>query len=120
MKHAITLSAVALLVLLAGCSGGGGAPDEATATAVEEDLFKQWGPSEMPDREEQPLEFLHWRVDELFRNSDANEDGRLDFEEFSGERENFDRIDLDGDGFVTKKEIIDDMVPLLESTGELN
>jgi len=129
LKHAM-IALIVLPALLAGCAGGTGTSDEATATepaaapgspaAVDdEDLFKQWGPSEKPDREAQPLEFLYWRVDELFRRNDADESGKLEIDELGGEQVNFERIDVDDDGFVTKKEIIDDMLPLLQSTGEI-
>ena len=129
MKHAM-IALIVLPALLAGCSGGSGTSDEATATepaagpgstaAVDdEDLLKQWGPSERPDREAQPLEFFHWRVDELFRRGDADENGKLGFDEFSGEQVNFERIDVNDDGFVTKKEFIDDLLPLMQSTGEI-
>ena len=121
MKYAM-IASIVLTVLLAGCSGGGGTSDEATAAepaAGAEDLFKQWGPSEMPDREAQPLEFFYWRVDEHFRRSDADENGKLAFDEFGGEQVNFERIDVNDDGFVTKQEFIDDLLPLMQSTGEI-
>ena len=38
---------------------------------------------------------------------------------FAGEAYNFERIDVDGDGFLTKKEIVDDMIPVLSAEGKL-
>jgi hypothetical protein len=73
----------------------------------------------MPDPDTEPLQFLYWRVDQLYDTKDANADGRLDLEEFGGLAHNFERIDVDGDGFVTKQEIIDDQVQTMREEGKI-
>ena len=124
---------IGLTVMLAfvGCGGGGGEStsadtDASTTSAVqasggeeEEDLLKMWGPEEMPDQYAQPLEFLHWRVDRMFEREDVDTDGRISRDEFGGESVNFDRIDMSGDGYITKKEVIDDFVPVLREEGKI-
>ena len=66
----------------------------------------------------EPLQFLYWRVDDMFERKDDG-DGRMDMDEFGGEAYNFERIDLNGDGFLTKKEVVDDMIPVLRAEGKI-
>jgi len=125
---------IGLTVMLAfvGCGGGTEstpADDDASAPQAvqtsggeeeeEEDLLKMWGPEEMPDQYAQPLEFLYWRVDRMFEREDPDADGRISRDEFSGESFNFDRIDTNGDGYVTKKEVIDDFIPVMREEGKI-
>ncbi len=118
---------LALLVSLAGCSGGatdsdsGETPQTGSAPTEDgvEDLTKRWGPVDMPDSSQQPLEFLYWRVDGLFEREDLDTDGRLSLDEYTGEAYNFERIDANGDGFITKKEVIDDHIPVMREEGKI-
>lgn len=134
------MALIGLIVILAfvGCGGGAettSADADATSADVdagateamqtssgeeeEEDLLKQWGPEEMPDQYAQPLEFLHWRVDRMFEVEDADTDGRISLDEYSGESFNFDRIDMNSDGYITKKEVIDDRIPIMREEGKI-
>jgi hypothetical protein len=111
-----------VVVGLAGCGGGApdtAAPDAARTGGDEEDLTKRWGPDVMPDQDTEPLQFLYWRVDQLFDRSDLDGDGRMTRDEYPGEDFNFDRIDTNDDDFLTKKEIIDDMTPRLREEGKI-
>jgi hypothetical protein len=83
----------------------------AAATAGSEDLLKQWGPDTMPDRTTEPEQFFYWRVDEMFRQNDADQDGMMTFEEYGGMESNFQRLDLNGDSVITKREVIEDQLP---------
>jgi Ca2+-binding EF-hand superfamily protein len=67
----------------------------------------------------EPLQFLYWRVDAMFEGKDADGDGMLDADEFAGEEYNFERIDLNADGFLTKQEVVDDMIPVLRAEGKI-
>jgi len=125
------LIGLTLMLSFVGCGGsaestpaGADASDtEAMQTGggeeEEEDLLKQWGPAEMPDQYAQPLEFLHWRVDRMFEREDADADGRITLDEFSGEAFNFERIDINSDGYITKKEVIDDYIPVMREEGKI-
>jgi hypothetical protein len=107
---------------LAGCGGGASdstAPEAAQAGGDEADLTKRWGPDVMPDQDAEPLQFLYWRVDQLFDRSDLDGDGRITRDEYEGEDFNFDRIDANDDDALTKKEIIDDMTPRLQEQGTI-
>jgi len=124
---------IGLTVMLAfvGCGGGAEstpADTDASATQAvetsggeeqEEDLFKQWGPEEMPDQYAQPLEFFYWRVDRMFEASDLDTDGRINIDEYNGESFNFERIDANSDGYLTKKEVIDDFIPVMREEGKI-
>jgi hypothetical protein len=115
---------------MVACGGGGGGTEPATtgqqraagqqparpapaghAPGSSEDLLKQWGPDTMPDRTQEPEQFFYWRVDEMFRQADADQDGMMTFEEYGGMESNFQRLDANGDGVITKKEVIDDQLP---------
>jgi hypothetical protein len=129
------LIGLSVMLACAGCGGGAdstpaetdsaGAGTDATETsqpageAGEEDLHKMWGPEEMPDQYAQPLEFLYWRVDRMFEREDADADGRISLDEFSGETINFERIDTNTDGHLTKKEVIDDFIPTMREEGKI-
>jgi hypothetical protein len=111
---------------LVGCGGGdsgtptqGATSGESTASGGGEELAKQWGPEDMPDQVAQPLEFLYWRVDRLFEAEDLDTDGRLTADEYSGSEVNFARIDADTDGFLTKKEVIDDNITRMREEGKI-
>jgi Ca2+-binding EF-hand superfamily protein len=73
----------------------------------------------MPDRLAQPQEFLYWRVDEMFRQNDKDSDGKISPEEYTGPPENFQRMDVGGDGFLTKREVIDETTKVMTESGEL-
>ena len=52
------------------------------------------------DRKEPPT------VDEIFKELDKNEDGKLSLKEIKGPlKKDFAKIDTDEDGFITKKEL---------------
>ncbi len=118
---------LALAVIATGCGGGEtekpSTPTSTTPATVasggEEDLTKRVGPEEQPDQTAEPLQFLYWRVDAMFERGDADGDGRLDTDEFSGESYNFERMDINADGFLTKKEVVDDMIPVLRAEGKI-
>jgi hypothetical protein len=55
----------------------------------------------------------------MFERQDIDGDGRMDMDEFSGEAYNFERIDINGDGFLTKQEVVDDMIPVLRAEGKI-
>ena len=81
--------------------------------------MKRWGPEEQPDNDADPLAYFYWRVDGMFERKDASADGRLDLDEYGGEAFNFERIDANGDGFITKKEVIDDYIPVMRAEGKI-
>jgi hypothetical protein len=93
--------------------------EQTPASGDEKDLTRKWGPEEQPDRNAEPLQFLYWRVDAMFERVDIDGDGRMDMDEFAGETYNFERIDLNADGFLTKQEVVDDMIPVLRAEGKL-
>jgi hypothetical protein len=125
----IVLLFLAVAVIATGC-GGSGSETSSTSTSStsssvtpasgeEEDLTRRWGPEEQPDMNAEPLQFLHWRVDAMFDRDDIDADGRMDLDEFAGEAYNFERMDANGDGFLTKKEVVDDMIPVLRAEGQI-
>ena len=75
--------------------------------------------AEMPDPATQPLEHLIWRVDLMYENEDADTDGKLTREEYSGTTYNFQRLDADENGYITKQEIIDDQTVTLRERGRI-
>ena len=81
--------------------------------------MKRWGPEEQPVKEEDELLYFYWRVDAMFERNDTDADGRMDIDEYGGEAYNFERIDASGDGYITKKEVIDDFVPVLRAEGKI-
>jgi len=139
LKYFHVALALLALVFLAACSGGGTSTDgprqhaatqspERPAPAAapapdleqgEEDLHKQYGPAEMPDRLSQPQEFLYWRVDEMFRQLDKDTDGKLSPEEWTSPPENFQKMDGNADSFLTKREIIAEATQVMRNSGEL-
>ena len=121
----IVLLLLAVAVIATGC-GGSGSDTSSTSTSSappasggEEDLTRRWGPEEQPDPNAEPLQFLYWRVDSMFERQDIDGDGRMDMDEFAGEAYNFERIDINGDGFLTKQEVVDDMIPVLRAEGKI-
>ena len=112
---------LAVAVIATGCGEGGGSETSSTSAASsgEENLTSRLGPEEQPDPNAEPLQFLYWRVDAMFERGDSDGDGMLDVDEFAGESYNFERIDLDADGFLTKKEVVDDMIPVLRAEGKI-
>ena len=92
---------------------------ETPASESGEDLTARLGPEEQPDPNTEALQFLYWRVDLMFEKRDADGDGMLSLDEFSGELYNFERIDLNTDSFLTKQEIVDDMIPVLRAEGKI-
>jgi hypothetical protein len=126
------LSILALIGLVAACGGssgdataaggagggsasGGGSEPAAGGGSGAGNI----GPDTMPDREAEPVQFLYWRIDRMWEEHDADGDGKLSTEEYAGEPYNFERIDTDADGFLTKQEIIDDMTPVLREEGRI-
>jgi len=95
------------------------AQEQTPASGDGEDLTRKWGPEEQPDLNAEPLQFLYWRVDAMFERGDGDGDGRMDMDEFAGETYNFERIDRNADGFLTKQEVVDDMIPVLRAEGKL-
>jgi hypothetical protein len=75
--------------------------------------------AEMPDPATHPLEHLSWRIDLMYEREDKDGDGKLSREEYSGTTYNFKRLDADEDGFITKKEIIDDMTITYRERGQI-
>ena len=121
LKSWLMVSLVAWVVLTASCSGGesGNSSNGTDSGGADPELTKNWGPEELPDQNLEPLQFLYWRVDGLFERLDLNRDGKIDLDEYEGATYNFDRMDTDGDGFITKKEVIDDMTVVLREEGKI-
>ncbi len=101
-----------------GAPEGDSAP-EAPPPGVESDTTVRLGPEQQPDREAEPLQFFYWRVDRMFDTQDANGDGMISAAEFSGEPTNFERIDANADLQITKQEVVDDWLPKLQTTEEV-
>lgn len=57
------------------------------------------------------------RVDALMKSYDANEDGRISTDEWLGNKRRFQKIDVNGDGFVTAQELADAFEKLDEGAG---
>jgi len=93
--------------------------EQTPAPGDEEDLTRKWGPEKQPDPIAAPLQFLYWRVDAMFERGDIDGDGRMDMDEFVGEADIFEQIDVNGDGFITKKELLDDVIPVLLGEGKI-
>ena len=119
----IVLLFLAAAVIVTGCGGGtsetSSTSSETPASGEEENLTTRLGPEEQPDMNAEPLQFLYWRVDSMFEREDIDGDGKLDADEFAGETYNFERIDLNADGFLTKQEVVDDMIPVLRAEGKI-
>jgi len=120
----IVLLLLAVAVVVTGCGGGGGEGSSSSSSSGStgsggEDLTARMGPEEQPDVNTEPLQFLYWRVDNMFELGDVDGDGRMDLDEFSGETYNFERMDANSDGFITKQEVVDDMVPVLRAKGTI-
>lgn len=80
-------------------------------------------PEGAPDREQDPVAFAQWRIDQMFQREDVNLDGFLVPHEYQGpigteeERQSaFERIDADDDGRLTQEEV---MTSLLAENPEL-
>jgi hypothetical protein len=106
-----------------GCGGSSDEPGSANPSAPPSRSAQDTGrvpAAPMPDRETDPLKFTEWRVDQLILKQDADGDGRLDSVEFGDTPENnFQRIDANQDGFVTKQEILDDLIPKMRQAGDI-
>ena len=72
-----------------------------------------------PDPNSQPIEFLEWRVDQMFAKDDLDGDGQLTIDEWSGPEANFERLDADEDGLLTKQEIVADQTEALRERGQI-
>jgi len=105
-----------MVVAFAGCGGGGEKP---VPNAGRSQDAGRVAAEPMPDRQTEPLKFYTWRVDQLFIKQDADGDGRLDAMEYGNSTDNFQRIDANKDGFVTKQEVLDDLIPKLKQSGEI-
>jgi len=94
---AYLLLSAACCLLVAGC-----APD---GSEVEPSVPQP--EADVPDREADPVAFWNWRVDQLFLTRDADQDGKISRDEFEGNPAEFDVMDADKDGYLTKKEAVD-------------
>ena len=56
----------------------------------------------------------------LVERGDTDGDGRINMDEFAGEALLFKRMDVNGDEFITKKELVDDMIPILRAEGKIH
>jgi len=117
----LTLFSASLLV-----SCGGGASDAEPAAGeddahghVHEGGEPPVSQTDQPDPDSQPVEFLEWRVDQIFAMDDLDGDGRLSIEEWSVPEANFERLDADEDGLLTKQEIVADQTAALREAGEI-
>jgi len=71
-------------------------------TQEELELFQSEKKNNRKNRTNKKEPFL-----KLLEKRDANEDGKLSEDEVRGRlKENFDKIDLDGDGFISEDELI--------------
>jgi len=130
-ESALRIAWIVLLTILSAsvlvsCGGG---PSDAEPAAGQEDPHghshdgdgsgdePQVSQTGMPDPNSQPIEFLHWRVDQIFAKDDLDGDGQLTPDEWSGPEQNFERLDADEDGLLTKQEIIDDQTTALRERG---
>ena len=130
-ENALRIARIALLSLFAvsllvSC---GGSPSDTEPAAGQEDSHGhdhdgggdaveiQTSQSGMPDPNDKPVEFLEWRVDQMFVKDDLDGDGLLTADEWSGPAENFARLDADDDGHLTKKEIVDDQTAAMREKG---
>lgn len=123
MKILTNLALLVSIGCLAACGGGAESADDsqvASAASGAEPI----GPATEPNMTEQPLEFLHWRIDRMWEDFDTNGDGLLSLEEFTvedmGQPYAFERIDANADGFLTKQEIVDDQEPVLREEGKID
>jgi len=67
-------------------------------------------PPDMPDREQDPVGFWTWRVDLMFKNYDADTNGKISRNEFSGDATEFATMDTDGDGSLSRSEVLDRVI----------
>ena len=132
------LSMVLMLAPLTACDGAdkavvpappAGSPDredpharENPATSPAEALPT---PEGAPDREQDPVGFLQWRIDQMFQLQDVNVDGTLEAHEYQGpmgteaeRRAAFERLDADDDNRLTQEEVMNGM--LAENPGLLD
>ena len=132
-ENALRIVWIAVLTLLSASvlvSCGGGSSDVEPATGQDDPQ----GPShdggdgggeppvsqtDMPDPNSQPVEFLEWRVDQIFAKDDLDGDGQLTMDEWSGPEHNFERLDANEDGLLSKQEIIADQTEGLRERGEI-
>jgi len=98
-----------------------GIPDKHDATARENSAPPPAeglpSPEGAPDRTQDPVGFLQWRIDQMFQRQDVNVDGQLEAHEYQGppgtEAErlaHFARIDADHDGRISQEEVMASMV----------
>lgn len=108
MKHLqFLLLFAACILLVMGCAPGG---SEVEKVAAEEDSAGELTgqpPEDVPDREADPVGHWTWRVEQLFLNRDADQDGRISRDEFEGNPTEFDVMDTDKDGYLSKEEVTD-------------
>ena len=127
----VNLLATGLIIApLMACSGSdkavvqapaAGIPDKHDATARENSAPPPAeglpSPEGAPDRTQDPVGFLQWRIDQMFQRQDVNVDGQLEAHEYQGppgtEAErlaHFARIDADHDGRISQEEVMASMV----------
>ena len=127
MRFQKILLILAMICLIAACgdqsgdtaSAAGGDTAADTAGTVTADAGGSIGPDTMPDREADPLSFLYYRIDRMFEETDTDGDGNLSLEEYQGEVYNFERIDMNSDGLISKQEIVEDRLPALREAGKI-
>lgn len=119
MKSTYAILPVILLSLLLGAPGcGGPAPSPAAEAPATPAAAQQPAttppaataevgelPAEPPDKDEDPAGFWQWRVERMFADRDADHDGMISRDEFTGMPDTFETIDADGDELLTKEEV---------------
>ena len=107
---AYLLLSAACCLLVAGCApGGSGVEPSVPQPAAQEPAGESTGmpPEDVPDRETDPAGFYDWRVDQMFLNRDADQDGTISRDEFAGNPAEFDVMDVDKDGHLSREEVRD-------------
>jgi hypothetical protein len=108
MRIVATVLLVSTLAALAGCaSEPGQAPEpgaDASPPPVPAALPGEL-PSDVPDREADPVAFWNWRIERMFLERDADKDGLVTRAEFTGNPAEFDSIDGDRNGGLDPDEV---------------
>lgn len=62
-------------------------------------------PDAMPDREKDPVAFWTWRIDRMFIEVDKDKDGLVSLTEFTGNPDEFPKMDTNQDQQLSKDEV---------------